>query len=114
MLYTQKRQHKLCTTFIMFLLQKLYSKLCTFGMYKQWKLNYTCGIFLTLSWFAPKLHTLCDTKNVPHNDMNIKNISLATQKHIKKKSVGNFMLPVLKIKNHAQRRIPFKNVFQAE
>ena len=55
-------------------------------MCKQRKLYYTSGIdiFDTVLVYLKNTLLVCNTKNIPLNDMNIKNISLATQKHIKK------------------------------
>ena len=41
-------------------------------------------IFDTFLVYLKNTLLVCNTKNIPPNDMNIKNISLATQKHIKK------------------------------
>ena len=69
----------------MFLLQKRYSlKLCIWYVQTAEVKLHFWDIFDTFLVYLKNTLLVCNTKNIPSNDMNIKNISLATQKRIKK------------------------------
>ena len=70
----------------MFLLQKRYSlKLCIWYVHSVQTAEAKLHFWYIFDTFLGYLkNTLLEYQNIPPNDMNIKNISTATQKHIKK------------------------------
>ena len=69
----------------MFFLQKRYSlKLCIWYVKKVAVKLHFWYIFDTQLVCLENTLLVCNAKNIPHNDMYIKNVSLAPQKHIKK------------------------------